>query len=60
MCYDKSWFVSEGNKAKADERKPEMKDKRSETVDALLRESHDQAQKAAAERAPAKEAEPAK
>ena len=55
MCYDKSWFVSQENKAKADERKPEMKDKRSETVDALLRESQEQAQKAAAERAPTKE-----
>ena len=60
MCYDKSWFVAQDNKAKADERKPEMKDKRSETVDALLRESHDQAQKAAAERGPAKEPAPAK
>jgi hypothetical protein len=58
MCYDKSWFVSEGSKAKADERKPEMKDKRSETVDALLRDSREQAQKAAA--APAKEPAPAK
>ena len=55
MCYDRSWFVSQENKAKADDRKPEMKDKRSETVDALLRESQEQAQKAAAERAPAKE-----
>jgi len=54
MCYDKSWFVSQENKAKADERKPEMKDKRSETVDALLRQSREQAQKAA-ERGPTKE-----
>jgi len=60
MCYDKSWFVSQENKAKADERKPEIRDKRSETVDALLRESQEQAQKAATERAPAKEAAPAK
>jgi hypothetical protein len=59
MCYDKSWFVSQENKAKADERKPEVKDRRSETVDALLRESQEQAQKAT-ERAPAKEAAPAK
>jgi len=54
MCYDKSWFVSQENKAKADERKPEVKDKRSEAVDALLRESQEQAQKAT-ERAPTKE-----
>jgi hypothetical protein len=59
MCYDKSWFVSQDNK-KADERKPEMKDKRSETVDTLLRESNEQAQKAASEHAPAKEPAPAK
>ena len=59
MCYDKSWFVSQENKAKADERKPEMRDKRSETVDALLRESQEQAQKAT-ERTQAKEAAPAK
>ena len=58
MCYDKSWFVSQDSK-KADERKPAMKDKRSETVDALLRESQEQAQKAAG-RTPAKEAAPAK
>jgi hypothetical protein len=53
MCYDKSWFVSESSKAKADERKPEMKDKRAETVDALLRDSREQAQKAAAPKEPA-------
>ena len=53
MCYDKSWFVSHENKAKADERKPEVKDKRSETVDALVRESQEQAQKAT-ERMPTK------
>ena len=58
MCYDRSWFSSQ-EKAKADERK-EMKDKRSETVDALLRDSKEQAQKAASERAPAKQAAPAK
>jgi hypothetical protein len=58
MCYDKSWFVSQEHKAKADERKPEMRDKRSETVDALLRES--QEQKAATERAPTKEPASAK
>jgi hypothetical protein len=58
MCYDRSWFTAQDNKAKAD--KPETKDKRSETVDALLRESKEQAQKAAAERAPAKEPAPAK
>ncbi len=58
MCHDKSWFVAQDNKAKTD--KPEMKDKRAETVDALLRESKEQAQKAAGERAPAKEPAPAK
>ena len=42
MCYDRSWFVSQDNK-KADERKSEMKDKRSETVDTLLRESNEEA-----------------
>jgi hypothetical protein len=57
MCYDRSWFASQ-EKAKADERKPEVKAKRSETVDALLRESNEQAQKAKAE--PAKEPAPAK
>jgi hypothetical protein len=29
MCYDRSWFTSQEQKAKTDERKPEMKDKRS-------------------------------
>ena len=59
MCHDRSWFTSQEQK-KAEERKPEMKDKRSETVDALLRQSNDEAQKVAAEPAPAKEAAPAK
>ena len=58
MCYDRSWFTSQ-EKAKTDERKPEVKEKRSETIDALLRESNEQAQKAKAEPA-AKEAAPAK
>ena len=58
MCYDRSWFVSQDSKAKAD--KPEVKDKRSETVDALLRDSKEQAQKAAAERPPIKEPATAK
>ena len=58
MCYDRSWFTSKEQKAKTEERKPEMKDKRSEVVDALLRESNEQAQKAKA--TPAKEAAPAK
>ena len=60
MCYDRSWFTSQDQKAKADERKPEMKDKRSDTVEALLRESNEQAQKAKAEPAPAKEPASAK
>jgi hypothetical protein len=60
MCYDRSWFTSQEGKAKTDERKPEMKDKRSETVDALLRESNEQAQKTKAEPTPAKEHAPAK
>ena len=58
MCYERSWFSSQEQKAKTEERKPEMKDKRSETVDALLRESNEEAQKVKA--APAKEAAPAK
>jgi hypothetical protein len=60
MCYDRSWSNAQDQKAKADERKPAMKDKRSETVDALLRQSNEQAQTAAPERMPAKEAAPAK
>ena len=59
MCYDRSWFTSQEEK-KMEERKPEMKDKRSETVEALLRESDEQAQKAKTEPAPAKESAPAK
>ena len=59
MCYDKSWFVSQDSK-KADERKPVMKDKRSETISTLLRESAEQAQKAEADRMPAREPVPAK
>jgi hypothetical protein len=59
MCHDRSWFTSQEQKAKTEERKPEMKDKRSETVEALLRESNEQAQKAKAEPAP-KEPAPAK
>ncbi len=57
MCYDRSWFTSQEQK-KAQERKPEVKDKRSETVETLLRESNERAQTAKA--APAKEAAPAK
>ena len=60
MCYERGWVTSQDQKAKTDERKSEMKDKRSETVDALLRESNEQAQKAKVEPAPAKEAAPAK
>jgi hypothetical protein len=60
MCHDKSWFVSQESKAKADEREPATKDQRSETVDTLLRESREHAQKAVADRLPAKEAAPAK
>jgi hypothetical protein len=59
MCYDRSWFTSQ-EKAKTEERKPEMKEKRSQTVDALLRESNEQAQKAKTDPAPIKEAAPAK
>ena len=59
MCYDRSWFTAQEQK-KAQERKPEMKDKRSVTVDALLRQSNEQAQKVAAEPTPAKETAPAK
>jgi hypothetical protein len=60
MCYDRSWLTSQDRKTKADERKPEMKDKRSETVGALLRDSNEQAQKAKVEPAPTREAAPAK
>ena len=59
MCHDRSWFTTQEQK-KAQERKPDMKDKRSETVETLLRESNAQAQKADADRAPAKESAPAK
>jgi hypothetical protein len=58
MCYERSWFVSKEQPAKKEERKPDIKDKRSETVEALLRESNEEAQKVKA--APAKEAAPAK
>ncbi len=57
MCYEKSWFTAKEQKAKTEERKPEMKDKHSETVEALLRESNEQAQKA---KVAPKEAAPAK
>jgi hypothetical protein len=60
MCYDRSWSTAQNQQAKTDERKPEMKDKRSDTVEALLRESNEEAQKVKAEPAPAKEAAPAK
>jgi hypothetical protein len=56
MCHDRSWFVAQDKKA--NERK--AKDKRSDTVDALLRESNEQAQKFRPEPAPVKEAAPAK
>ena len=60
MCYDRSWFMSQEQKAKTEERKPEMKDKHAETVDALLRQSNEQAQTAKTEPTPAKEPAPAK
>lgn len=60
MCHDRSWLVSQDSKAKTAERRPEMKDKRSETIDALLRQANEPAQKTDTERAPAKEAAPAK
>ena len=46
MCYDRSWFTSQDQKAKIGERKPDAKDERSKTVEALLRESNEQAKKA--------------
>ena len=58
MCHDKSWFVSQDSKTKADH--PEVKNKQSETVEALLRASKEPAQKAVADRAPIKDAVPAK
>jgi hypothetical protein len=60
MCYERSWFKSQERTAKTEERKPEVKDKRSETIDALLREANDQPQTAKAETAPTKEPAPAK
>jgi hypothetical protein len=59
MCHDRSWFTSQEQK-KAQERKPEMTEKYSDAVAALLRESNDQTQKVKAEPAPTKEAAPAK
>ena len=56
MCHDRSWFIAQDKKA--DDRK--AKDKRNETVDALLRDSNEQAQKSRAEPAQAKEPAPAK
>jgi hypothetical protein len=60
MCYDRSWLSAQDQTAKTGERKPEMKDKPSETVETLLRRSNEEAQKVKAEPAPAKEAAPAK
>ena len=57
MCHDRSWFTSQEQKAKTEERKPDVKDERSKAVEALLRESNEQAKKV--EAAP-KEAAPAK
>ena len=56
MCHDRSWFIAQ--EKKADDRKE--KGRRNETVDALLRESNEQALKSRAEPVPAKEAAPAK
>ena len=58
MCHDRSWFVSQDTKAKAEQ--PAAKDKRSETVKALLRDSQEEAQRNATERKPAPEPVPAK
>jgi hypothetical protein len=58
MCHDRSWFVSQGNKTKAEQ--PAAKDKRSETVKALLRDSQEETQRNATERKPASEPVPAK
>jgi hypothetical protein len=60
MCHDRSWFTAQNQQAKTDERKPEMRDKRSEAVEALLRQSNEEGQKVKAEPSPAKEAAPAK
>jgi hypothetical protein len=59
MCHDRSWFVSQDNKAKAKAEQPAAKDERSETVKALLRDSQE-AQEKATERKPAPEPVPAK
>jgi len=58
MCHDRSWFVSQDSKAKAEQ--PAAKDDRSETVKALLRDSQEEAQRNATERKPAPEPVPAK
>jgi hypothetical protein len=60
MCHDRSWFVSQDNKAKAKAGQPAAKDERSETVKALLRDSQEEAQRKATERKPAPEPVPAK
>ena len=60
MCYERSWFETKERTAKTTERTSEAKDKRSGTIDALLREANDQSQTAKAEPAPVKEPAPAK
>jgi hypothetical protein len=57
MCYDRSWFTSQNQEATTGDRKSDAKDERTKTVDALLRESNEQAKKVpttAKETAPAK------
>jgi hypothetical protein len=60
MCHDRSWFVSQDNKAKVKAGQPAAKDERSETVKTLLRDSQEEAQTKATERTPAPEPVPAK
>jgi len=60
MCHDRSWFVAQNNKANAKAEQPAAKDKRSETVKALLRDSQEETQRNATERKPASEPVPAK
>jgi hypothetical protein len=62
MCHDRSWFTSRDEKAKTAERKtaerkPDTKDERSKTVEALLRDSNERAQEV---QAAAKVSAPAK
>ncbi|MCB5176159.1 hypothetical protein [Microvirga lenta] len=59
MCYDRRSFASESRKAAGTDQSKQMQTKRTETVDALLRDAKEAPKPSPAE-APAKEAAPAK